>query len=53
MLTFPLSMQYSILDRFPWQPTTVTVVSFDSKDAFGPSFTHEVLEKNVYGSNIE
>ena len=24
-----------------------------SKDAFGPEFTHEVLEKNVYGSNIE
>merc|ERR1719295_1997842 len=23
------------------------------QDAFGPSFTHEVLEKNVYGSNIE
>merc|ERR1712037_352073 len=22
-------------------------------DAFGPSFTHEMLEKNVYGSNIE
>jgi len=23
------------------------------QDAFGPEFTHEVLEKNVYGSNIE
>merc|ERR1719242_2978591 len=23
------------------------------QDAFGPDFTHEVLEKNVYGSNIE
>jgi len=23
------------------------------QDAFGPSFTHEMLEKNVYGSNIE
>merc|ERR1719264_568521 len=23
------------------------------QDAFGPEFTHEMLEKNVYGSNIE
>merc|ERR1719435_109697 len=23
------------------------------QDAFGPEFTHEVLEKNVYGANIE
>ena len=28
-------------------------ISAISKDAFGPEFTHEVLEKNVYGSNIE
>ena len=30
-----------------------TPISAILKDAFGPEFTHEVLEKNVYGSNIE